>query len=499
MFRNTQTNSNSRAIERYCSLEYIHPTNPSKVIQTVDNLEIRQNYGPINCTHFAGQIYHNKNSKIRVFPTVKQLRNQKDKYPKYDDRSKIGKEMTSYLIKNQKSDVNTGWSGYQTEPEREILSYDRAVKSLNNIRFSVDPSVTIFQDIKRFFTRFCKEGEIIDTMSLADFSDLEGVLVDKELNKQKMLNSPAQFISELRYNVFHGYDASKQNASRTSLPLSENNTEPPSVVDSDDSVDESPAVLECLMISNDLNDAMTKEILSLRDQLSDEKEKVFIKESTIHELRSVVSAVLEVTKSSLEKNNSKQSDITVYDRIFNFKSGIRSQVYKFRENKNSDKEVCGCFQCELQQVCTRTQKIIEIGLENCNIKPIVFAFGKNVDGHVCEPTEKNPKNIELTEITSLNKLGSKNLQVPEENLSVSVNICSHESRDGPERQIAIDNKQSTPIKPQHEKPKVLVPADVDDTAEITRPEYPGSDASSQLCWSDVVSTHEEFLSDFMSE
>ena len=500
MFRNTSINKNSRAIEKYCPLEYIHPSNPSMSTQTVDNLVFHQNYGPINSLHFAGRIYHNKNAKVRTFPTTKQLRYQKDKASgNYDVRASIGTEMTRYLVRKNKSCINEGWKGYETEPEREILSYDRAVKSLNNIRLSLDPEITIFQDIRTFFTRFCEGGAIVDTVSLADFADLEGVLVDKEINERKMLNSPAQFISELRYNIAHGYNSSNQNASRTSLPSSSRENDSIDNSSQPSSLAVQPSVTEDnvskLNVANNINDQLFEQVLDMDKQISDLKETIFINESKVSELSSVVSAVLEVTKSSLAKNNCVQSDIVVYDRIFTFKSGIQSQVYKFRENKKSKKEICECYQCELKQVCTRAQKIIEIGLENCDIEPKVFAFGKNVDGHVCENDNKSG-NIELTEITSKNELGSRNLKVIEENLSVSVNICSHESRDNLSRQVLVDNKQSTPIKPKSNETKILVTAEVDETADITRPEYPESDDSSQMRWSDVLSTHEDFMSEF---
>lgn len=472
-------------------MEYINPTNPSQNFQTVDNLNIRQNYGPINHAHHPFQIYHDKNSKIRVFPTIKQLRNLKDACVNYDDRANIGSEMTRYLRESESSGVRSGWRGYETEPEREILSYDIAVKSLNNIRFSVDPEISIFEDIKSFFTRFCEEGMVVDTASLATFEDLEGVFVDKEFHRQKMLESPANFISELRYNIAHGYDTANQSASRTSLPISIYNSESSSRTDQTNH--DETSLLACLNSANDLNDKLVAEVFNLQDQISELKESVFFKDSSIDELMSVVSAVLEVNKQSLAKNDCNQADILVLDRIFNFKSGIRSQIYKFKENRLTDKKMCGCYQCELQQVCTRSQKIIELGLENLCLDPKVFVFGNNIDGHVCESTDDNPQNIELTEITCSNKIGSKNVKVPEEKLSVSLNISSHNSRDNNCRQIIIDNKQSTPVKAAEHRPRILVLAENDDTIDITRPENPGSDDSNAIQWSEVVSAHEDFM------
>ena len=490
MFRNVKSNNNARQVAAYCPLEYINPVNPSQVIQVVDNLRIRQNYGQINSMHFAEQIYHDSESKIRVFPTQKMLREQKDKKANYDERATVGFQMTEHLWRSRQSGSHSGWNGYETAPEREVLCYDRAVKSLNNVRFSLDPEISIFQDLKLFFTRFDKNGRVVDNVSLEEFSDLKGVFVDKELNKQKMIDSPAHFISELRYNIAHGRDASNANASRTSLPLSiENNS---SEADSD--VEPVYCESEALRLSNEVNDKLFSRVMSLENQISELKESLFIQDSKIYELTGVLSAVLEVNESSLKKNNLVQSKIVVHDRIFNFDSGYRAQIYKFRSKNESEKRACDCYQCELQQTCTRTQKIIEIGLENCCIKPKLFVFGKNVDGHVCEVSDPDPNNIELTEITCRNALGSKNKEA-EESLSISVNINSHDSRELSCRSVVADNKQSTPIKSYIPAPKVLVSADIDDTAEISRPSYPDSDCSSQMLFTEVVSTLEDFMSE----
>ena len=490
MFRNIKTNDNARQVVAFCPLEYINPVNPSPVFQNVDNLRIRQNYGPINSLHFPERIYHNQDSKIRVFPTHKQLRTQKDQTTDYDERAAVGFEMTEYLWKTKKSGFHSGWNGYESVPEREILSYDKAVKSLNNVRFSFDPEISIYQDIKLFFTRVDKDGVTVDNVSLKEFDDLKGVFVDKELNRQKIIDSPAQFLSELRYNISHGYDATNANASRTSLPLSIE------IQSSEAESDEEPAYneSEALRLSNEVNDKLFSRVVNLENQISELKESLFIQDSKIYEMTGVLSAVLEVNEASLKKNNLVQSKIVVHDRIFNFDSGFRAQIYKFRNKNKSEKAACECYQCELQQTCTRTQKIIEIGLENCCIKPKLFVFGKNVDGHVCEVSDPDPNNIELTEITCRNMLGSKNKEA-EESLSISVNIDSHDSREHSCRAVVADNKQSTPIKLNNPVPRVLVPADIDDTAEISRPSFPDSDCSSQMQWTEVLSTHEDFMSE----
>ena len=488
MFRNIKTNNNARQVSAFCPTEYINPINPSQVYQEVDNFQIRQNYGPITSVHFAERIYHDPESKIRVFPTTKQLRVQKDKKANYDERALVGFKMTEHLWKTEKFGVHSGWEGYVTEPEREVLTYERAVKSLNNVRFSLDSDISIYQDIKLFFTRFDKDGPTIDNVSLADFDDLKGVFVDKELNRRKLTESPAQFISELRYNILHGYNATNENASRTSLPLSIENQSCEEETLEEPAYDES----EALRLSNEVNDKLFAQVLSLENQVSELKESTFIQESKVYELTSVVSAILEVTESSLKKNNLSQSKIKVFDRIFNFKSGYRAQIYKFRDNENPEKEVCSCYQCELQQTCTRTQKIIELGLENCNIQPREFVYGKNVDGHVCELSVPNPNHIELTEITCKNMLGSKN-KITEESLSISVNINSHDSRESSCRSVVAENKQSTPIKSNNSVPKVLVFAEIDETADLSRPTYPDSDCSSQMMFSEILSTHEDFM------
>ena len=502
MNRNTGNNNNARIIEKFCRVSYIHPTKPSQNIQIVDNLRIRQNYGPINSTHFAGRIYHNTEAKIRAFPTHAQLRNQKDEHPKYDDRAKVGFEMTDYLVKKWRNDADahTGWKGYEIVPERETLRYDQAVKSLKNLRFSYDSNVSIYEDIKSFFTRFSENGLEIDTESLECFSDLKDVFVNKEgTDNEQMFEQPDQFISDLRYKIFHSNPV-EQSSSKSSdsvnaatLPLSSDSSESDEPENSTSIVEsstrsEAPALDNARELSEDTQAKLFDKVIDLDDQVSWLKEQIFVEESKVTELTAVISAVLEVTKTSLKSNNSKPADITVLDRIFNFKSGIRSQVYKIKHNQSS--EICKCYQCELQTVCTLTQKILKLGLENCQEEPRKFVFGRNVNGHVCETTESNPKTIELTEITSKNPIGTKDEKIVEEQLSVSVNINSHDSQDSAHRSVKLDNKQSTPIKTDEQIPKILIHAEIDDDAEITRPYNSDSNASSQMAWSDIVSNHE---------
>ena len=494
MFRNIQTNDNARRVEARHSLLsntlYIHPSNPSSVTQSIDGLLVRQNYGPINSTHFAERIYHDQNSKIRFFPTRSQLWNQKDKFPNYDERARVGPQMTRHLMLSERNSAirQVGWNGYELEPERQILSYDSAVKSLGNIRFSLDQNISIYQDIELFFTRFDTNGVTVDTESLQNFADLENVFVDKEFYRNVLIESPAQFLSELRYNISHGFNASNQDPNRAILPLSIE--EPETIPEENEPVYNQD---EALRLSNELNDNLFERVTDLENQISELKETIFVKESTITELTSVTSAVLEVNKSSLIKNNLGQSDIIVHDRIFNFLGGVRSQIYKFRENKSFKSRSCDCYQCEIQDVCTKTQKIIKIGLENCNIKPTEFVFGKNVNGHVHEAPNPKDKNIELTEITHKNKF-SKNKD-PEEAMSVSVNISSHNSRESNCRSVIVDTKHSTPIKQNEPAPKILIQAEIDETTEITRPSFPNSDCSDQMNWTEMISDHEEFLSD----
>ena len=498
MNRSSGKNNNARIVEKFCPLEYIHPTNPADSFQVVDNLKIRQNYGPINSTHFPEMIYHNVNAKIRMFPTRKMLRNQKDQHPKYDDRAKIGKEMYDHMRISDNSGVHSGWKGYETLPERNILENGHAVKSLTNVRFSSDPCVSIFDDIKTFFTRYGENGREVDEEMLECFSDLQGIYVQKDLPENKlMFKDPAEFIRQLRYDIFHGdnnFAESSNNfsANATSLPISADNSS--SAARSEPIIENvtseaSSAEADRVMRENHFNDR----IMNLEDQISDLKEDLFFEEEKVNELTSVISAVLEVTKTSLEANNSKLSeDIVVYDRIYNFKSGIRAQIYKIRNNNKSKKELCGCFQCELQKVCTLTHKILKTGLENCVIDPKKFAFGKNVDGQICEPTESCPRKIELSEITSENKIGSQKESIIDEQVAVSVFIDSHDSRDQEGRSVKINQNHSTPIKSNTKAPKILINADIDNSAEITRPDNPNSEGTSQQNWSNIVSSHEKF-------
>ena len=501
MNRNIKTNNNSKLIEKIDSIwtPYIHPKNPSQTHQTVDNLKIRQNYGPINSTHFAEMIYHNVDSKIRVFPTRKLLWNQKDKFPKYDERAKIGPEMTNYLRKTDNSGVSSGWRGYETEPERNILKYSHAVKTLNNIRFSDDPEISIYDDIKTFFTRFDVGGRVVDTESLKQFDDLKDVVVDKVANRKQMFEKPAEFISELRYNLFHAASVSSSHSSRSSFnaatcPMSED-------IEPDE---EEGSVLSAASVVAQIDDQaeeqrnanadLIERVLDLENQVSDLKEDIFTGESRVTELSGVIHAVLEVTSASLKVNELPEADIVVYDRIFSFKSGVRSQVYKIKQNQHSNKEICGCYQCELQRVCTLTQKILKLGTENCQLDTRQFKFGRNENGHVRESTLKQPKTIELTELTSENKIVLSNENNDEERLSVSININSHDSKGSSHRSVKIDNEQSTPIKRDNPAPKILIPAETDNIGEITRPTNYDSDASSQFNFSDVISTHEDMMS-----